>query len=70
MHTQQILTDLNEFTMPQLITPAEAAYQLVNGLNSRRFEIRSPKSFARTLALLPLLPYGLDFKLIKRSTGL
>lgn len=63
------LTDLNEFAMPQLITPAEAAYQLVKGLNSRRFEIRFPKAFARTLALLRLLPYGLYFKLIKRSTG-
>lgn len=64
------LTDLNEFEMPQLISPEEAAYQLVKGLGSRRFEIRFPHGFARTLALLRMLPYWLYFKLIKRGTGL
>ncbi|MGD9860930.1 MAG: SDR family NAD(P)-dependent oxidoreductase [Marinobacterium sp.] len=63
------LTDQNPFDMPQLISPEEAAYQLVKGLGSRRFEIRFPSAFARTLALLRMLPYGLYFKLIKRSTG-
>lgn len=63
------LTDQNPFEMPQLISPEEAAYQLVKGLGSRRFEIRFPSAFARTLALLRMLPYGLYFRLIKRSTG-
>ncbi|MBV0933016.1 SDR family NAD(P)-dependent oxidoreductase [Marinobacterium weihaiense] len=63
------LTDQNPFEMPQLISPHEAARQLVAGLHSRRFEIRFPGRFARSLALLRQLPYGLYFRLVKRSTG-
>lgn len=63
------LTDQNPFEMPQLITPEEAARQLVAGLHGRGFEIRFPKGFARTLALLRRLPYGVYFRLIKKGTG-
>ncbi|MBR9829337.1 MAG: SDR family NAD(P)-dependent oxidoreductase [Oceanospirillales bacterium] len=64
------LTDQNPFEMPQLISAEDAARQLVAGLHSRRFEIRFPKAFARTLALLRLLPDGLYFRWVKKGTGL
>lgn len=63
------LTDRNAFEMPQLISPEEAADALVKGLHSRRFEIRFPRGFAWTLALLRHLPYGLYFRWVKRGTG-
>ena len=64
------LTDRNEFRMPALISPEEAAAQIVAGLASGRFEIHFPKRFTRWLRLLRLLPYGLYFRLVRRATGL
>jgi short-subunit dehydrogenase len=64
------LTDRNEFRMPALISPEEAAAQIVAGLASGRFAIHFPKRFTRWLRLLRLLPYGLYFRLVRRATGL
>jgi NADP-dependent 3-hydroxy acid dehydrogenase YdfG len=64
------LTDQNDFKMPALITPDQAATEIVAGLNSERFEIHFPKRFTRLLKFLRLLPYGLYFPLIRRITGL
>ncbi len=63
------LTDRNTFAMPQLITPEDAAESLIRGLHSRRFEIRFPREFAWTLALLRRLPYRFYFRLVKKGTG-
>lgn len=63
------LTDQNPFHMPQLLSPEQAAEALVRGLHSNRFEIRFPRAFACTLALLRRLPYRIYFRLIKRRTG-
>ena len=62
------LTDKNQFQMPSLISPEQAAEEIVKGLKGRSFEIRFPKLFAATLALLRHLPYKLYFPLVKRVT--
>lgn len=62
------LTDKNQFQMPSLISPDKAASEIVKGLKGRSFEIRFPKLFAATLALLRHLPYKLYFPLVKRVT--
>jgi len=62
------LTDKNQFQMPSLISPEQAAAQIVIGLKGRSFEIRFPKLFAATLALLRHLPYKFYFPLVKRVT--
>ncbi|NRP46965.1 SDR family NAD(P)-dependent oxidoreductase [Marinobacterium sp. xm-m-312] len=62
------LTDKNQFQMPALISPEQAAAEIVKGLKGRSFEIRFPKLFAATLALLRHLPYKLYFPLVKRVT--
>ena len=62
-------TAKNEFAMPALITPEEAADQIVAGLKSSAFEITFPKRFTYALKLLKLMPYGVYFWLINRATG-
>lgn len=64
------LTDRNDFKMPALIEPEQAAQAILRGLVSSRFEIHFPKRFTRVLKLLRLLPYPLYFRLIRRATGL
>ena len=64
------LTAGNHFTMPGLITPAQAAQAILKGWAQGRFEIHFPKRFSRFLKLLGLLGDGLYFKVIRRVTGL
>jgi len=63
------LTSGNAFTMPALITPAEAARQIIAGWESGRFEIHFPKRFTLWLKALRLLGDGAYFAAIRRSTG-
>ncbi len=55
--------------MPSLIEPEDAAARIVEGLDSKRFEIRFPALFAATLRVLSMLPYSLYLSLIKRITS-
>lgn len=64
------LTAQNDFKMPALITPEQAARAIVAGLQSKRFEIHFPKRFTRFLKILRLLPYGLYFPIVRRITKL
>jgi short-subunit dehydrogenase len=64
------LTRLNDFRMPALLAPDDAARRILAGLESRRFEIHFPKRFTLGLKLLRLLPYPLAFRLVHRATGL
>lgn len=64
------LTAHNEFKMPALITPAQAANAIVQGWAQGTFEIHFPKRFTRLLHLLRLLPYRLYFSAVRRITGL
>ncbi|OJF91030.1 SDR family NAD(P)-dependent oxidoreductase [Pararhizobium antarcticum] len=62
-------TAQNAFAMPALISPAEAADRIADGLTSKAFEITFPKRFTYALKLLRLLPYPAYFWLINRATG-
>ncbi len=64
------LTAGNEFTMPALITPEEAARQILLGWHRGDFEIHFPKRFTGWLKAMRHLPYGLYFAAVRRSTGL
>lgn len=64
------LTSQNEFTMPALLTPAEAAQEIVAGWEAGRFEIHFPKRFTLWLKLLSHLGDALYFKAVRRATGL
>jgi NADP-dependent 3-hydroxy acid dehydrogenase YdfG len=64
------LTDQNEFEMPALISPEEAAEHTLRGLERGEFETHYPKRFTTWLKLLRLLPYRVYFPLIRRITGL
>ncbi len=62
------LTDLNEFPMPFLMEPEEAAKALIKGLQSDRFEITFPRRFTWMMKLLRVLPYWAYFPLVARGT--
>jgi NAD(P)-dependent dehydrogenase (short-subunit alcohol dehydrogenase family) len=64
------LTAGNEFDMPALITPDEAARHIVAGWEAGDFEIHFPKRFTLWLKALRHLADGLYFAAIRRSTGL
>ncbi len=63
------LTAKNDFEMPALITPAQAAQEIMAGFASGKFEIHFPKRFTRIMKLLAHLPYAWSFPLIRRFTG-
>lgn len=64
------LTAQNAFQMPALITPDEAAANLLAGIAAGAFDIHFPKRFTRWMKLLRLLPYRAYFPLVHRVTGL
>jgi NAD(P)-dependent dehydrogenase (short-subunit alcohol dehydrogenase family) len=64
------LTAKNEFTMPALITPEQAAQEMLNGWAAGKFEIHFPKRFTLWLKALRHVGDGLYFKAIRRVTGL
>jgi len=66
---QTRLTARNDFAMPALLTPEQAAIATVAGFKTGHFEIHFPKRFTRVLKLLSLLPYRWYFPLIRRFTG-
>lgn len=63
------LTAKNDFSMPALQTPEQAANATVDGFKSANFEIHFPKRFTRLMKLLAILPYRWYFPLIRRLTG-
>ena len=64
------LTAQNEFHMPALISPQQAARAIVQGWARGEFDIHFPKRFTRVMKLLRLLPYRLYFAAVRRITGL
>ena len=64
------LTAQNEFRMPALISPEEAAEHMLRGWARGEFEIHFPKRFTRVLKALGLLPDGPYFAAVRRATGL
>jgi len=63
------LTAQNTFTMPALLTPAQAADAILKGWAHGAFEIHFPKRFTLWLKAMELLPAGLYFRLVRRFTG-
>lgn len=59
------LTANNDFKMPALITPEEAAQEIINGFEKGQFEIHFPKRFTRFLKFIRILPYSLQLRLLK-----
>ena len=64
------LTAQNQFTMPALISPEQAAREMLKGWARGEFDIHFPKRFTFWLKLLRLLPYRLYFPLVRKFTGL
>ncbi len=63
------LTDKNDFAMPALLEPEDAAQRIIRGLLSNRFEISFPARFVYWLKWLRLLPYKVYFPLVAKLTG-
>jgi len=60
------LTDKNDFKMPMMIEPEQAAVEIANGLLLRSIEIHFPKTFTALLKLLCLLPYSLSLRITRK----
>lgn len=64
------MTAKNDFTMPGLMSPQDAARAIIHGMEKGRFEISFPGRLAIGLRLLSRLPYRLRFSLLHKATGL
>ena len=60
------LTAANEFNMPALLTPEQAAQAILAGWAQGLFEIHFPKRFTLWLKLLRILPNRLFFNLVRK----
>ena len=61
------LTQKNSFDMPELMSPEEAAEQIIQGTkNSNRFEIHFPFKLSTFLQALRLMPYRISLALTKK----
>jgi short-subunit dehydrogenase len=61
------MTEVNDFEMPFLMQPDEAARVTINGLAAGKFEVAYPTRFVAILKFMRLLPYALYFPIIRRS---
>ena len=64
------LTAQNNFQMPALLSPEQAAEAMLAGWSQGLFDIHFPKRFTGWLKLMRLLPYRAYFALVRRFTGL
>ena len=63
---QTPLTAGNDFTMPALLTPEQAARAILQGWALGAFEIHFPKRFTLWLKALRILPNRVFFQLVRR----
>jgi len=63
------LTDKNDFAMPALLEPGEAAEAILAAFDGDGFEICFPKRFAAFMKLLRCLPYAWYFPLLRARVG-
>jgi NAD(P)-dependent dehydrogenase (short-subunit alcohol dehydrogenase family) len=61
-------TAVNDFSMPALISAAQAAQHMLAGWAAGDFEIHFPKRFTRFMQLLRILPDRWYFAVVKRIT--
>ncbi|PZO82322.1 MAG: short-chain dehydrogenase [Micavibrio aeruginosavorus] len=59
------LTDKNDFSMPMIIEPEEAAKAIADGLSGNNFEIHFPKKFTFIMKIISMLPYCLYFLIVR-----
>ena len=59
-------TAQNDFEMPALISPEEAAKHILDGIRDGEFDIHFPKRFSGFLKFLRLLPYPVYFWILRR----
>ncbi len=64
------LTAQNDFKMPALLTPEQAADEILAGWAAGRFEIHFPKRFTLWLKALSHLGDATYFRAVRRATGL
>lgn len=62
-------TDVNEFSMPFIVTAEKAARRIMRGIRKGHFEITFPRRFTWMLKFLQLLPYRAYFALTRKMTG-
>jgi NAD(P)-dependent dehydrogenase (short-subunit alcohol dehydrogenase family) len=67
---QTPLTAQNDFQMPALISPEQAATAMLQGWARGRFDIHFPKRFTLWMKALRLLPYSAYFRAVRGMTGL
>lgn len=60
------LTQQNQFKMPALISPEQAAQEILRGWARGEFEIHFPKRFTRWMKALQVLPYPAFFAATRR----
>ena len=65
---QTPLTAGNDFAMPALLTPQQAATAILMGWSRGAFEVHFPKRFTLWMKALRLLPNRLFFNLVGRAT--
>jgi NAD(P)-dependent dehydrogenase (short-subunit alcohol dehydrogenase family) len=63
------MTVSNDFPMPAMIPPDQAAQEIVAGFASSDFEIHFPKRLTRPMRWARMLPDGLYFPLVRKLTG-
>jgi len=61
------LTDKNDFSMPMMIEPIEAANYIAKGLLSSKFEIHFPFMFTKIMKFIRIIPDFLYFKLFQQK---
>ena len=64
------LTANNDFRMPGLLKPEQAASAMLHGWQRGMFEMHFPRRFTGWLKLMRILPYRWYFALVHRMTGL
>ena len=60
------MTAKNQFNMPMMIEPEQAAQAIFKGMKSKKFEIHFPKKFSLLMKLLRLMPASLYFKIASK----
>ncbi len=62
-------TSVNDFYMPALMEPEQAAKAMVKGIERGEFDIHFPKRFTNALKALNALPYHLYFQSVMKVTS-
>ncbi|EFL90879.1 SDR family NAD(P)-dependent oxidoreductase [Ahrensia sp. R2A130] len=60
------MTDKNDFPMPFLMEPEDAADKMIAGLKAKKFEIAFPWQLVWILKFLNILPYWLYLRIIQK----